>query len=169
MALQHAYDVASSAGTCRLDCGCEVQGVRCQICEAASGGVVPCAMRARRWYREESSQIDLPHFHHTPRPSADFASLIRSTGCAGSSRSRLRPDLRAQLVDGDQAPRRLQMPEGPAIAGVEPLRERADALNGAAPLAECKAAVGAHQRPDLALGIAKERARQNHSALEQRR
>src|SRR5215471_5565998 len=60
--------------------------------------------------------------------------------CAGrattaSARSDLRPDLGAQRIDRDQAGRRLHVPEGPAVAGFEPLGKRADTMDRADRLA----------------------------------
>src|SRR5262249_18458452 len=81
----------------------------------------------------------------------------------------LRPDSRAQAVDRNEALRRLQVPEGPAVAGLEPLRQRADAMDGANAFAQRNGAVGAHQRLHLALGVAETRARRDQSTLEQRR
>src|SRR5438105_4243449 len=69
-------------------------------------------------------------------------------------RAHSRPDLRAQRVDRDQAFGGLQVPEGPAVAGFEPLGQRADAVDRADRVAQRDGAVGAHQRLDLALGVA---------------
>ena len=60
------------------------------------------------------------------------------------------------------------MPEGPAVAGFQALRQRADAVDGADGFAERNGAVGAHQRLDLALGVEQARARQHQAALDQR-
>src|SRR5262245_18001742 len=60
----------------------------------------------------------------------------------------LGPNLRAQHIDRDQTVGRLQMPERPAVAGLQALRQRADAMDRADRLAERDGAIGAYQRPD---------------------
>src|SRR5262249_2124507 len=54
--------------------------------------------------------------------------------------------LRAQLVDQAKAFVGLDVPEGPAVAGLGPLRQRADAVNRADLVAKRDRAVGAYQR-----------------------
>src|SRR5262245_1642376 len=62
-------------------------------------------------------------------------------------------DLGAEAVDRRELLVALDMPEGPAVAGLEPLSERTDAVDRADRLAERDRAVGAHQRLHLALGV----------------
>src|SRR6188474_3770472 len=80
----------------------------------------------------------------------------------------LRAHLGAQIVDQGQAGLGLDMPEGPAVAGVEPLRERADAMDGAYFFAERDRAVRAHQRLVPLLGVDELRARRHEAAIDQR-
>ena len=68
-----------------------------------------------------------------------------------------------------EALRRFEMPEGPAVAGVEALRQRADAVDRADRVAERHRAVGAHQRLVLLLGVDELGAGRHQAALEQRR
>src|ERR1700722_10139065 len=63
------------------------------------------------------------------------------------------PELGAQGVDQGEVALALDMPEGPAVAGFEALRQRADAVDRADGVAECDRAIGAHQRLVAALGL----------------
>src|SRR4029077_2167085 len=77
--------------------------------------------------------------------------------------------LGAQRVDQGQRALLLDVPEGPAVARLEALRQRADAVDRADRLAERDRAVGAYQRLHAALGVGELVARRDHAALEQRR
>ena len=68
--------------------------------------------------------------------AARYARLLRRLGHLGAH-------LRAECVDRFQALRRLDVPEGPDVAGVQPLRQRADAVDRADAVAEGECAVGA--------------------------
>src|SRR5882762_10387374 len=57
-----------------------------------------------------------------------------------------RPDLRPQRVDERERALAFHVPEGPAVAGLQALRQRADAVDRAHGTAERNGAVGAHQR-----------------------
>src|SRR5580700_725935 len=59
----------------------------------------------------------------------------------------------AKVVDAGETLRRLDVPKGPAVAGFEPLRQRADAVDRADCVAKGNCAVGAHQRAMAALGV----------------
>ena len=72
----------------------------------------------------------------------------------GAPRVTRSPDLRREASMDEAA--RLDMPERPAVARAEPLREGADAVNRADLLAQRNGAVRAHERLDLALGVAEE-------------
>src|SRR5262245_50244537 len=61
------------------------------------------------------------------------------------------------------------MPEGPAVAGFEPLCDGANAVDRADCSAERDGAVGAHQCSRTALGVDETRARRDETALDQRR
>src|SRR5579883_2545988 len=80
-----------------------------------------------------------------------------------------RPDLRPKCVDEHERALAFHVPEGPAVAGFQPLRKRADAMDRANGIAKRDGAVGAHQRLVAALGIEQVRARRDHAALDQRR
>src|SRR6185437_5391616 len=70
-----------------------------------------------------------------------------------SGRRHLGAHLRAQIVDQGQALRRFEMPEGPAVAGIEPLRQRSNLVDRADTLANRYRAVGTHQRLVPFLGV----------------
>src|SRR5258707_15255497 len=78
-----------------------------------------------------------------------FSALTLSTGLP----RRLRPDLRPQRVDQRQRAVALDVPEGPAVAGLQPLSQRADAMDRTNIVAERDGAVGAHQRLVAATGV----------------
>src|SRR5579883_3673011 len=84
-----------------------------------------------------------------------------------SAGGHLTADLGAELVDQLQALLGLDMPEGPAVAGLGALRHCADAVDGADLVAEHDRAVGAHQRTMPLLGVDELRAGYDHAALDQ--
>src|SRR6202035_4408462 len=96
--------------------------------------------------------------------------LVRAGMAAGELEPLLRrdrhggADLRAEAVDRREPALRLHVPEGPAVARLEALRERADAVDRADRVAERDCAVGAHQRFHLALGVGELVARGDHTA-----
>src|SRR6188472_790364 len=57
----------------------------------------------------------------------------------------------AERIDGDEARGRIEVPERPAVARVDALRERAHAMNGADCTREADSSVGAHKCLHLAL------------------
>src|SRR5262252_3995154 len=67
------------------------------------------------------------------------------SGEIASARGHSGADLGAQLVDQLEAALGLDMPEGPAVAGLRSLRDRAHAVDRADLVAEHDGAVGAHQ------------------------
>src|SRR5581483_7389799 len=85
----------------------------------------------------------------------------------GGSAGHLGADHGAIGVDGGETLVGLHVPESPAVAGLEPLRQRADAVNGTDAFAEADGAVGAHQRLVPALGVDEVLARQHQAALHQ--
>ena len=97
------------------------------------------------------------------------ASMQRIGRACRSIGAHLRPHARAQRVDDGRALRRLDVPEGPAVAGLETLRQRADPVDRADRFAERERAVGAHQRLMPALGIDELCAGRDQPALDQRR
>src|SRR5262249_14342520 len=64
-------------------------------------------------------------------------------------RRHLRPDLRAQRIDREQAVPRIDVPEGPAVARLQALRQRANAVNRADPLTQADPAAAPHHPPHL--------------------
>ena len=96
----------------------------------------------------------------TPRTSARSPSVVDEEGAGARELRPARMDAssysaavaisarispRSASIE-NQALRRLEMPEGPAVAGVEALHQRADAVDRADCVAERNRAVGAHQR-----------------------
>src|SRR5262249_13858064 len=86
------------------------------------------------------------------RQHARRAGRVSALGC--ELRLYLRADLRPERVDREEALRCVDVPESPAVARLQALRQRADAVDGADRLTQGDRAVGAHQRLDRALGIA---------------
>ena len=80
----------------------------------------------------------------------------------------LRAHLGAQIVDRGEPLAGLDMPEGPAVAGFQPLRDRAHAMDRADLLAEHDRAVGAHQHLVALFGVHQIDAGRDQAALDQR-
>src|SRR3954466_6432598 len=74
---------------------------------------------------------DMPKSGITLKSEDDAGSLgaARRGALTKLSRALLGPDLGAQCVDRDQPRGRVDVPERPAVAGLEPLRQRADAVD----------------------------------------
>ena len=79
------------------------------------------------------------------------------------------PDLGAEVVDRGQLVPALDVPVGPAVAGLESLSERAGAVDRADLTAELHGTVCTHHGKNLALGVEQLLARLDHAALDQRR
>src|SRR3954452_1551643 len=75
-------------------------------------------------------------------------------------------DLGAELVDQLETLLGLDVPEGPAVAGLRALRHRAHAVDGADLVAEHDGPVGADQRAELLLGVEQLGAGHDHAALD---
>src|ERR1700733_5238286 len=93
--------------------------------------------------------------------------------CAGMTRGEtsanrhLAANFGAQLVDQLEALPGLDMPEGPAVAGLRTLRHSADAVDRADLVAKHDGAVGAHKGAMALLCIDEFRARRDHAALDE--
>ena len=75
----------------------------------------------------------------------------------------------AQNVDQSETLRRFHVPIGPAVAGFQALRQRADPVDRADRFSECQRAVGANQSAMPPLGVDKARAGRDQSALDEGR
>src|SRR5580692_1744593 len=95
--------------------------------------------------------------------------LLPALRRARSSGAHLRAHLRPKRVDHGQALRRLDVPEGPAVASFQPLRQSTDAMDRADSFAERERAVGADQRAMAAFGVNELDAGSEQAALDQRR
>src|SRR5262249_20766874 len=87
---------------------------------------------------------------------ADLSLMLAEPGADfGAQLDRLHPgpDLGAQRVDQRERALLRDVPERPAVARLEALRQRADAVDRADRVAERHRAVGAHQRLDAPLGV----------------
>src|SRR4051812_49387144 len=95
---------------------------------------------------------------------------MRISGCESLLR-RLREalaDLGAEFVDRGELVAALDVPVGPAVAGFQPLRQRAGAVDRDNLRPKLHGAVRAHERRHLALRIGELLARLDHAALDQR-
>src|SRR6476619_545311 len=93
--------------------------------------------------------------------SSLIEALLPDVACAFGSRlqvvellhAHLRPHARAQGVDDRQSRRRLDMPEGPAVARLETLCQCADTVDRADRFAKRQRSIRAHQRLMPLLGV----------------
>ena len=119
---------------------------------SASSGCGCC--RARTARRGEGS---VPIVSPSPIPMRTMTGSERCRHAPAEAMSRRTAARRSSI--GASAPVAAEVPEGPAVAGVEPLHQRADAVDRADVVAGAERAVGAHLGLVAGAGVGEDRRR----------